>query len=300
MAFVAFLPQHMAILASVNNDSLAFALIALILWQTVRYIKNDRVPVWRLGLLIGLAILTKTTAYFMGAVVLLAIILHWISSEEKSTTILLQKIAMLALAILPFALFWFGRNITVYGFPDIMGLRAHDAVVIGQKRTVELITEIGQSDYFSRAWQTTYNSFRGQFGWMAVPLDNLMYMFMDGLLFLALAGCFLAAFMSRLRPNLLQNPARRNVAITVFAMISLIIIMYIYYNTTFVQFQGRYLFGVLIPLGMTLAAGLSAWNRLFFKNSPVMAWFPFVTLIWLALLDAYLIWRVIPGALSPI
>ncbi|MGB1287606.1 MAG: ArnT family glycosyltransferase, partial [Aggregatilineales bacterium] len=76
MAFVAFLPQHLAILASVNNDSLALALVALMLLQTIRYLKHETVPVWQLGLLIGIAIVTKTTVYFMGAVILLAILLR--------------------------------------------------------------------------------------------------------------------------------------------------------------------------------------------------------------------------------
>jgi predicted MFS family arabinose efflux permease len=39
-------------------------------------------------------------------------------------------------------------------------------------------------------------------------------------------------------------------------------LLYLYYNATFVQFQGRYLFSALISLGLAAAAGLSAWGEL--------------------------------------
>ncbi|MBC7871439.1 MAG: glycosyltransferase family 39 protein, partial [Chitinophagaceae bacterium] len=40
-AFVAFLPQHVAFLAAANNDALGWALVALMLWGTVVYLKQD-------------------------------------------------------------------------------------------------------------------------------------------------------------------------------------------------------------------------------------------------------------------
>ena len=40
-AFVAFLPQHVAMLAAVNNDSLAELIIALIMLLLIRLIRNN-------------------------------------------------------------------------------------------------------------------------------------------------------------------------------------------------------------------------------------------------------------------
>lgn len=301
MAFVAFLPQHLAILASVNNDSLALALVALMLLQTIRYLKHETVPVWQLGLLIGIAIVTKTTVYFMGAVILLAILLRWYSTEkDRNFTSLFQTLIPFAIPILIFAGLWFGRNVATYGFPDILGLGAHDRVVIGQTRTVDYIADIGQDTYLQQAWQTSYNSFRGQFGWMAVPMDAVMYLLLDILILIALSGCLLYITRSRLRFQRLENPVKHHITMIITLMITLTVLMYVYYNTTFVQFQGRYLFAIMIPLGITLAMGITAWRRFLLDKYQWTAWLPVFAFLWVFLLDIYLIWRVIPGALSPV
>ena len=103
-AFVAFLPMHLAILSSLNNDSLAELLIAGGLLVLLRWTKDGRVTRWQgdrvsrlshftfhvsrtthyalrtthlltLGLLIGLGFLTKATAYILLPVALLTITL---------------------------------------------------------------------------------------------------------------------------------------------------------------------------------------------------------------------------------
>jgi len=37
--------------------------------------------------------------------------------------------------------------------------------------------------------------------------------------------------------------------------------LYLYYNLSYVQHQGRYLFPALIPVGLAAAVGLSGWGR---------------------------------------
>jgi len=84
--FAAFLPQHVALLASVNNDSLAWLLVAVLIWLTVRYSLGDRIPVWGLGLLMGIALLTKLSAIFMVGVIGLAILLRQASSFQRTAS----------------------------------------------------------------------------------------------------------------------------------------------------------------------------------------------------------------------
>ena len=46
----------------------------------------------------------------------------------------------------------------------------------------------------------------------------------------------------------------------------LAVLQYLYYNTEFVQLQGRYLFPGLIPLGVWIALGVDSWRRLIFGD----------------------------------
>ena len=79
-AFVAFVPQHMAMLSAVNNDSLAELLIALTVWQAIRLLRTAE-PSQRslllLGVTLGLGLLTKASVYYTAApIVLVAIVFH--------------------------------------------------------------------------------------------------------------------------------------------------------------------------------------------------------------------------------
>ncbi len=318
LALVAFLPQHLMIVSSVNNDALAGAVLAALLYACLRYRQDEGVGAARLGLLLGLAVLTKTTIYFMAAVVLLAVVLRYLSVRQKWGTsyegmtthfnpqgarvvahkgplpLLLRPLATIAAVAGIFALFWFGRNISVYGFPDVMGLRAHDAVVVGQLRTADLVAQVGAGAYAQQLISTTFQSFWGQFGWMSVPMVNvfapgeaLPYVYVG--LLLTMAGLGLLFAPKPAHDAALARDYRR----LLLSVLALSMLVFLYYNTQFVQFQGRYLFTALIPFALYVGRGLVAlWHRL------GRGWAA-VALVWLlAALDLWLIWRVIPGALA--
>ena len=67
---------------------------------------------------------------------------------------------------------WWGRNIIVYGGLDVLGKAAHDAVVIGQPRTADWIAAQGFGPVARQFIETTFHSFWGQFGWMALPMNH--------------------------------------------------------------------------------------------------------------------------------
>ena len=89
-AFVAFLPMHVAMAASVNNDALAEVLLAGILLLSIRYVKRWLLgpgqPGWlqalALGLLLGLALVTKVSAYVAIPVVLAALFIAWYETRH--------------------------------------------------------------------------------------------------------------------------------------------------------------------------------------------------------------------------
>jgi len=286
-AFVAFIPQHVHILASVNNDALALLLVAMILYFCIDYADGGVTPLWRIGLLYGFAIATKTTAYMMAAPILLAVFIRPTSSESPRAW--LRELISLVIPAAPFAFLWWGRNLSVYGFPDAFGLRAHDGVVVGQLRTADYMAQVGSAAYWEMAFRTTITSFWGMFGWMAAPIPEwAVYGF------LALTGLGIAAF--------ILFKAWRGASRGAWALFGLTaglaIAMLIYYNTQFVQFQGRYMFAMLIPLGVTVALGLDTLRaRIPFIKA--WAWSLPLALCSIAVLDIWLLTRVIIPQLAP-
>ena len=269
-AFVAFLPQHVAMLASVNNDSLAELLIGLTLLVTVRYVIGDsaanrrlanwllwiglvglvvllvanRLPtpvamlflaligvgtqsrrmaegdgwqVWLLGVLVGLIFATKTTGYFLAAIVPLAVVLRWglhhdvrrLSDWRRFPVSHLFGFLIPALLL---GAVWWGHSLNTYGFPDFLGLGAHNAVVADQPRTADHIAVIGIGQYATDAVRTTFNSFWGQFGWMALPLQGWMYTLLALLSLGALAGLLIDGTVLRRQPAA-QSPAGQLVCV---------------------------------------------------------------------------------------
>lgn len=288
-AFVAFLPQHVHILASVNNDALAWALCGAILWASIDYADGGRTPPWALGLLVGAALLTKSTAYLMGGVALVAV---WMRIERFS----LRPFVSYLVPAVVLGLLWWLRNIAIYGFPDFLGLREHDAVVVGQTRTAEYIAQFGTSQYIADALQTTVTSFFGQFGWMGIPLWSVSPWIQSALVGVTLVGLGAAAFRAFLHQG--EMRAARGTW-TLFGLTALLsILMVIYYNTSFVQFQGRYAYPLLIPLAITVALGLDFIR----KRLPIVRHYPWMTtqaLGLMAVLDVWLLWRMIVPNLTP-
>jgi hypothetical protein len=314
-AFVAFLPQFLGITASVNNDALSWSLIGLTLIGIVSYLRSEARDVRTeimLGVLVGLALLTKVSAIFLLGVVPLAILLKGmrtsppmpLRNKEGSQTaplntpskmardrgaVLLRWAAFLFPALL-LAGIWWGRNLVVYGAPDFLGLAAHDRVVVGQLRTDELVAELGVGEYLSRALTTTGQSFIGQLGWMALPLPVWANVGIGALLLAALAGWTLNVFSTRrhgedgatrrkpsgffvfLRSFVLKDtdsqPAKETriefeTALVLGSVLVLAVAQYLYYNTEFVQFQGRYMYTGLLPFALLVGGGLdrlAAWR----------------------------------------
>jgi hypothetical protein len=82
------------------------------------------------------------------------------------------------------------------------------------------------------------------------------------------------------------------------AAVFLGIIAYAYYNRTFVQHQGRYLFTALAPLALGVALALDALLRLLRwpeRLRPLAFALPYLAL---AALDLYALWRSILPALA--
>lgn len=255
-AFVAFVPMHAAMLAAVNNDALAEVLLTALLLLLVRspgLAGRGRTDppsprtLLPLGLVLGLGLLTKTTVYI--GVPLLAVGL-WLGDPRPRAW--LKQASLAFLPALLIALPWYLRNARVYGGFDILGLRRHDAIVAGQLRTADHLAAIGPGRYLFDFARVTFDSFWGQFGWMAVPIDSRLYLALALASLLAAGGL---ALWIRRTPALL-SPAQ----IQALRLLGLAVIFlglgYLWYNSQFVQFQGRYFFAAIAPLGLFFTLGL--------------------------------------------
>jgi 4-amino-4-deoxy-L-arabinose transferase-like glycosyltransferase len=257
-AFVAFLPQHLATVAQIGNDVLAELLYAAVLFVLVGWLaqpaKNTRInirPKLRsfllLGILLGLILITKTTAYIAVPLVGGVLIWRWRRERAGMKRILTELLAVAAPALL-IALPWYARDVAVYGWPDFLGLIRHDQIVIGQLRAADFVAQQGWPAYWLRALRDTFRSFWGQFGWMGVVLDSRVYFALLLLSGVALGGLIVrAARRGRRRPS----PALILLAFCVL----LTLLIYAWYNTQFLQHQGRYLFTALIPIAIFFSLG---------------------------------------------
>lgn len=277
--FVALLPQHVAILSSINNDSLSALIVALILWSLARIINRRQSGLsiesrqWlATGILLGLGFITKLTVYIVAPVVLIAALhIYW-----KQWSTFLRAILTVAIPSGLIGGLWWLRNLLIYGGFDPLAMAAHDAVVVEQPRTSEWIATYGGMETLQRFVETTFRSFWGQFGWMGVLMDPRIYQVL--LIFTALIVVgFLWHLFRRSKQVAPESQSQgRHILASLLAITFLLnVALYLGYNITFVQHQGRYMFVALIPIATAVAAGIDGWiGRLVERWSPLSALVP--------------------------
>jgi 4-amino-4-deoxy-L-arabinose transferase-like glycosyltransferase len=339
-AFIAFIPQHVAMSAGVNNDTLAELIVGATLWALVVYVdggsmvrlgspqarstgpmvrlrspqarstgpmvrlhspqaesaaeeqsampgRSEQRP-WHVGLLLAAALLTKTTAYVVVGMAVAAVVIRWHSEGRTWRWVAGQLAWMLAPALLLSAP-WFIRNGLTYGWSDPLGLARHETIVEGQPRSSEWLTIYGWRGLLTRMARTTFQSFWGQFGWMAVPLPPRMYQILLVLSVLLAAGFFVWLVRERGSESLSGRVYR---ATSLLALSALLTFMaFVWYNLSFVQHQGRYLFPALIPIGTAAALGLDTLARVLPKQ--LRSWAIGGLFVVLAAFDVYCLFRVV-------
>ena len=296
-AIVAFIPQRLAMMSGVNNDALAESLAALVLLLVVYYVLKEsidyRLPL-AMGIIVGLVFLTKTTVYYVSGIAGLAILFRW-WQDKWMFKFALQQIAWFAIPALALGAIWWVHSVDVYGGTDFLGLARHDEVVVGQLRTEDYIAQqLGGDEvlYRENLLRTTFNSFWGQFGWMAVPMPEKVYEMIRYQLGIMLLGLLV----TQIRPKKWQERTTTHYALIGLFGLSIIfvILQFWIYNFTFVQFQGRYLYPALIPMAFLIALGIGAWPEGFISKWRWFGWLtllpilPLVALAWYAV-NAYIV-----------
>jgi 4-amino-4-deoxy-L-arabinose transferase-like glycosyltransferase len=308
--FVAYIPQHLAIMASVNNDALAELLIAGIILLLLKNLdaeaqrrREDQsssqftsdhwsptISQFTIGILLGLGYLTKGTVYPLSFLV--AAVLLWRYWGDW-TGLVRAGLLVFGVALLMGSVWW-GRNLVVYEGFDPFAMMAHDRAVVGQTRTAEWVAEYGLAETVRRFGETTFNSFWGQFGWMALPMTHPGWLYPLLRLFTGVVVVGLLA------EGIRQRRQWRPAAWILLGVVGLATAVHVGYNLTYVQHQGRYLFPALIPMGVGVAAGLWFWIRPLYERLPPTNWHPYTPYLLplslalaLILLNLHAIFRVI-------
>jgi hypothetical protein len=194
--------------------------------------------------------LTKTTALGLAPILLLAILLP----QKKKPTLAMAVAALAAMAI--FAAPWLIRNQMVYGDPLALGI--FKKAFTGTAQADDLIAGMGASTYWKDmvGWWTA-RSFFGVFGYMDIWLNetgtpgggkDVVYRLLIGLTLVLLAAWILSFFRSDWKES-------RPVQIINAAFLVVVILLFLSFNKTYFQAQGRYLYPAIGPIAIALSVG---------------------------------------------
>jgi len=182
-AVMAFHPQFLFISSVTSNDSAAAALSTAALWAIARAV-NRGVTLRRsiaIGLLIGLATLTKTSTLLLAPLAIAALLLphrrSTISNIQYPISIFHSLLTLLATSIV--GGWWYLRNAILYGDP--FGFQVHADTPWGRAAPASLGTLVAEMPRL-------YRSFWAAFGWGHVELATWVYLALGGILIASLIG----------------------------------------------------------------------------------------------------------------
>jgi 4-amino-4-deoxy-L-arabinose transferase-like glycosyltransferase len=241
---VSFIPQYTFISASVNSDNLANLLSALALLLTVKWItkENSYGKTLRLGLFCSLALLSKTTTFFLVPVACLSFALR---AKQKGSPryFLKQSLAFLSLPLLAT-----GLLLALYPRKNLWALAA--AYTESSKVDADLIS-LG---YLCTVLTQINQSFWARFGWMNIlipaTIPNLL-----GLLCLASLISAVVFWVRGNRERILP-PTQSNSLLALFALVLCALLALVKFNLAVFQPQGRFLFPAISAIAILTVVGL--------------------------------------------
>jgi len=267
--FALVLPGHLVSLAAVTNDGLAELFCSLALWQCVALVRWPAEGVGRfglLGLLIGAALLTKTSCVFLVPVALLATLLGYSPVAGRGATwgpFAVRAAVTVGAAVALWAP-WIARNLSHYP-GDPLVTRTFVAV-FGQDRPSPvsfLAAGMSVPGYLRMLLTWTYCSFWGVFGQAAVFMPGWYYLVGAALTVAALTGIVVGAAGWRQA----SREARLVWSILLAAGI-LVGLQFAHFQVDFFQAQARYLFPAIAPIACLFVAGLGRVGLLAVRRHP--------------------------------
>jgi len=243
-ACVATLPQFLFISGSINNDNLVNLIATAVILASLRVLERpERLrEAIALGLLLGLGLCVKKTSLVLMPPIAVMFVWLFVRGELPRPRLVTHAAAALA-AMLAVGGWILVRNQLLYGDP--LGSEM-------ERRTLHFIVNDQSvfSAYFRGIfWSATMQSFVGMFGWMQLRLPFVAYAFWWLLLLLGIATAAGHA--------LITGERRAPVVLALGFAISCLAAV-IYYNTTYPEPQGRFLFPALAAIAGV--SGLGLWR----------------------------------------
>ncbi len=245
LAFICFLPQFAYLSGHLNNDNLLILLSTVVLWWLLRFhgqTINGRQAAF-LGILLGLAALTKSSAVFLGLPVLVALALNrawW------------RWVPLMFITAFMMCSPYYLRNLIVYG--DLTNLGAwqrtwaFDAVNQGR-----FVLEVAQQNF-----PYVFATFPARFGSGAITLGDFFRVF-EVLALIIIAGVGLKIAILIWRRDTIYRVYANKIGIIVAFALSWLCAAFYLAGIAWSGNQGRYLLPGLSAWGILVATGLSAF-----------------------------------------
>lgn len=254
--FVAFQTQVSYEAAMLNNDVLGITTYSLVLYLVVRGIR-DRFPrrlCLLLGVALGLAMLTKSTALTAVGISGLAVLLR---IGVKDLRGLVERGAIIGVVLGVIVAPWYAYMYATYGsFNALDQIKALQYWNDGGQSFFGMLIDLDFAEKrFSETW--------GEFGWRRIPYTGTMMWFIGFPLLVSLVGLLVyGVSVARGRAASAGDPVERpapwqKLAVVVLVVTSVVAYLaIIQFGTEFELTQARYYFPVINAVAILLALGL--------------------------------------------
>lgn len=253
-AALAFNPQFLFIGASVNNDVLVTTLSAGVLLLAAKVAREGGegygTPI-ALGVLAGLASITKLSGLASMALAPCAYLLHWRQARQENRLWqeILRPLLLFGAAAALVGGWWYLHNLRLYG--DWSGMRHYTAIFAVNQSPLPL-------PHALLVALEALPSYWGVFGWMNVAAPEAYYAAMRIVTALAAAGLLWQA-VRRWRRRHWPSAATLRVGAIAALWALIVLALIVRWSQTIMRTQGRLAFPAAGVYAILLVLGLAAW-----------------------------------------
>lgn len=265
-AFYGLLPMNLFVNSAINNDPLANLMFALCVMDVAQLYAQRELnpwPIGRIGLWLGIGLLTKMNFIIAFGFVILAIILSpGRDQRQKWITSIISSAIALCLA----APYWIS---TIRSRPDDpLLLKAFEQTFKSTALADQIARQVGgMLEYIQLVANWTFRSFWFAYGTPQTKAVGMPAFWQDGVYgvlliwsVIALAGYIIGLFTNKNE----NSPALPTWWWPAWALIAVVVLGFAGFTLKYFQTQGRYLFGALGPISILFVFG---WRSIFPKTA---------------------------------